>query len=417
MSLLLAMTLIFSSLPVFSAEPSETLSLPVLLRELKESNPELSAARKRWEAAQVRIPLSRGLPAPKIGVEFEEIPRGTVKFNKATAMYQLIQSLPFPGKLSLKQKMAVAEAQIAAASFKRTEWEVAGQLKSVYYDLFLLERQVEIEQAQKLWIDQAATAAQARYVTGTTPQSELLRLQMEALETSNQVSVLKHRREAMAAHLNHLLNRPAAAPVGSPAKILFQPVPSTPAELIKQAQENQPDLLSFKFSADRAEASWRLSKRELLPDLETMLELRNPAMGPVGPWDLSLAIALPFWFWTKQQYGVKAALYDKESAEAAYRGVQNEVARRIHENWHEAQADYETVSLCREGLIPLARQAVEGALAAYQSGRGSFMEVVDVLRALKEREMTYYEHGVALEQRLILLEQAAGVPLKEDHQT
>ena len=163
-------------------------------------------------------------------------------------------------------------------------------------------------------------------------------------------------------------------------------------------------------------AAWRIQKRELLPDLETMIELRDPAMGPFGPWDLTLALVLPFWFWTKQKYGVKAALFDKESAQAAYQGMQNEIQRRIHEHWHEAKAAYTTAQLCQEGLIPLARQAVTTALAAYRSGRGLFMELTDALVALRERQRTYYQHLVALEQHIVMLEQSVGVALRPSHQ-
>ncbi|MBI3333212.1 MAG: TolC family protein [Candidatus Omnitrophica bacterium] len=411
-SLVLAVSFLSLTIPFAAADGLAPLSLPRLLDEVRRANPELAAAHKRWEAVQAKIPLARGLPAPKIGVEWEEIPRGTFKINKATAMYQLIQSLPFPGKLSLRQKVAVKEAQIAAMGFKRAEWEISSMLKNVYYDLFMLDREVEIQEAELAWLNQTAAAARARYATGSAPESELLRAQAAVLEASNQLEVLDHRRQAMAAHMNHLLNRPAHAPVGRPDPIPLMPVPSSPEDLLAQAQEHQPDLLAFQFSAERAEAAWKLSKRELLPDLETMLELRDPAMGPVGPWDLSLALVLPFWFWTKQQYGVKAALYDKESAQAAYQGMRNEVARRVHEHWHEAKAAYATASLCQEGLIPLARQAVQSALAAYQGGKGSIMEVLEALKDLSERQRSYVEHLVQLEQRMVLLEQAAGVPLR-----
>ncbi len=397
---------------VFSKEGTPPLSLPGLLNELKAKNPDLLAARKQWEAAQARIPLSKGLPAPRIGIEFEEIPRGTVKLNQATLMYQLIQSLPFPGKLSLRQQVAVKEAQVAAAGYKKVEWEMKSMLKSVYYDLFLLDRELELQEEGLLWLRQAAATAQARYATGSSPQAELLRAQAELLEAENAEQVLGHRRKAMSAHVNHLLNRSAAEGVGAPGPIPLEPLPTSLDELVTLAQQNQPDLLTFKFSAERAEAAWKLSKRELLPDLETMVELRDPAMGPIGPWDLTLALVLPFWFWTKQRYGVKAALFSKESAQAAYQGMQNEIQRRIHEHWHEAQAAYDTASLCQESLIPLAQQAVASALAAYQGGRGSFLELLAALQALTERKRTYYQHLAALEQRLVMLEQSVGVSLR-----
>ncbi|MBI3318784.1 MAG: TolC family protein [Candidatus Omnitrophica bacterium] len=418
LSALLAFCLLVSGMAPFASaqEAAEVLSLPQLLQELRSANPDLLAARKRLEAAQAKIPQAKGLPPPRIGVEFEELPRGTFKVNQATVLYSLLQSLPFPGKLSLRQKVAVKEAQMAGMMFKRTEWELTSMLKEVYYNLFLVDRELEIQQEQVAWLNQAAAAASARYATGAASQTELLRAQTEALEASNMATVLTHRRQAMAAHLNHLLNQPGHAPVGHPGPVSLLEVPFSPEALFAQAMEEQPELLVFRFSAERAEAAWKLSKRELLPDLETIVELRDPAMGPFGPWDLTLALVLPFWFWTKQKYGVKAALYDKDSALAAYQGMQNEIQRRLHEHWHEAKAAYATALVCQEGLIPRAKQAVTSALASYTGGRGSFMELMDTLVALKERQRTYVQHLVALEQHIVMLEQSVGVPLRAAHQ-
>lgn len=396
---------------------SASSQLPELIAELKAHNPMLREARTRWEAAKARIPLSKGLPAPRIGVEFEEIPKGGVKFNQATIMYQLVQSLPFPGKLSARHRVAVAEAQIAAATFRQTEWDLITQLKAVYYDVWLLDRELEIAREQVLWINQAAAAAQARYATGAGAQADLLRLQAEALQASNDVEVLLNRQAAASAHLNHLLTHPSHEPVGAQGDIPLQPLTLTPDELWLIAQERQPALLVMRYSVERATAAWHLQQRELWPDLETMAELRNPAMGPIGPWDLSLALVLPFWFWTKAHYGVRAALYDKESMEAAYEAMQLDITRRIHEHWHQAVAAYATARLCHDGLIPLARQAVESLMAGYQSGRATATDLLDALRSLAEQRRRYVQQLVDLEQHVVMLEQAVGIPLRLAHES
>ena len=418
-ALLLAMTIGLSGPIGYSssvlAEDAAPLSLSDLLQELRRANPDLLAAKKQVEAMQARVPAARGLPPPRIGVKFEEIPRGTFKVNQATVMYSLLQSIPFPGKLSLRHQVAVAEAQRAAAAFKKAELDLTTQLKTAYYDLFLTDREMEIQREQKIWLDQALESARARYGSGGISQTELLRAQSEALEAANQAGVLAHRRRALEAHLNHLLSRPVEEAVGRPGEIALEPVPSDPAALTAKALENQPELLVFKFSAERGEADWKLAKRELWPDLETMVELRDPAMGPIGPWDLSLALVLPFWFWTKEKYGVRVALFNKESAEAAFQGARNEAARQVYENWNEATAAYDTAKLCKDSLIPLASQAVSSEMVLYQSGRSSFMELLETLRMLAERKRTYYEHLAGLEQRVLLLEQAVGVALRKEH--
>lgn len=405
---------VWAQAPVSS---SDSLQLPALIAELKAKNPTLREARTRWEAAQARIPLSKGLPAPRIGIEFEEIPKGGIKINQATVMYQLLQSLPFPGKLSARHRVAVAEAQVTAAGFKQVEWDLVTQLKGAYYDVWLLDRELEVAREQVIWVNQAVTAAQSRYAIGEGAQADLLRWQAEALQAVNDVEVLLNRRAAAVAHLNHLLSHPSHEPIGPLADISLQPLTATPDELWLLAQAHQPDLLVMRYSVERAEAAWRLQRRELWPDLETMAELRNPAMGPIGPWDLTLAIVLPFWFWTKQRYGVKAALYDKQSMEAAYEAMQLDVTRRIHEHWHEAVAAWSTAQLARDGLIPLARQTVTSSMAGYQNGQGSSIELLESLRALAERQRAYSQQLVSLEQHVVMLEQAVGMPLRPMHDT
>ena len=125
------------SMAAWAADAS-VLSLSPLLEELRRASPELLAARKRWEAARMRARQATGLPAPRIGVEFEELPKGKFKVDEATIMYQLVQSLPFPGKLSAKKAVAAKEAQLAAVELKRMEWDLASQLKTTYYELYLI---------------------------------------------------------------------------------------------------------------------------------------------------------------------------------------------------------------------------------------------------------------------------------------
>ena len=122
-----------------------------------------------------------------------------------------------------------------------------------------------------------------------------------------------------------------------------------------------------------------------------------------------MALTLPIWFWTKWKYGIKAPIYDRDSAQAANQAMRNAIAKRIHEHWHEAQAAYATAKLCQDSLINLSQQAVASAMAAYQGGRGSAMELLDALRRLSEQQRTYSQHLVAYEQHVVMLEQSAGL--------
>ena len=58
-SLLLSAVVVWqaAAIPAVAADGA-ALSLPSLLEEVRRVNPDLRAARKRWEAAQARVPLS-----------------------------------------------------------------------------------------------------------------------------------------------------------------------------------------------------------------------------------------------------------------------------------------------------------------------------------------------------------------------
>jgi len=95
--------------------------------------------------------------------------------------------------------------------------------------------------------------------------------------------------------------------------------------------------------------------------------------------------------------------------------VRNAIAKRVHEHWHEAQGAYTTAALTRDGLLPLEEQAVASRLTAYQTRRSGFSELAEALGRWSERKMAYYRQLVLLEQHVIMLEEAVGVPLRLAH--
>src|SRR3989338_11359866 len=78
-ALILVSVFILNLRPIY---PFETLSLDALIKEAKENNPEILAAKKRYDASIARIPQAKSLDNPSIGISFEKIPKGTLKLNE-----------------------------------------------------------------------------------------------------------------------------------------------------------------------------------------------------------------------------------------------------------------------------------------------------------------------------------------------
>ena len=91
-----------------------TLTLEALLADIRRSNPEVLAADARYGAMRQR-PIQEGtLPDPTLGAKYhnESFDRFTLGSSEFTYYeFSVEQEVPFPGKLGLKETIAVREAE------------------------------------------------------------------------------------------------------------------------------------------------------------------------------------------------------------------------------------------------------------------------------------------------------------------
>jgi len=114
----------------------EPVSIGTVIDEVLKNNPELAAARSRRDAAFNRVPVARSLNDPMVGIDFEGIERGRLDIGKYMDVeYMISQEIPFPGKLSLRGRVAFQEAKMADSDYKAKERDIYARAKSAYYDL------------------------------------------------------------------------------------------------------------------------------------------------------------------------------------------------------------------------------------------------------------------------------------------
>ena len=91
-----------------SSQGEVRIDLPGLVRELEDTNPEIKAARQRWEAATAVVPQVQTLPDPRLQFGYQRMPMAEPLQG---VMYGFGQEIPFPGKLSLKGDIAQRDAE------------------------------------------------------------------------------------------------------------------------------------------------------------------------------------------------------------------------------------------------------------------------------------------------------------------
>lgn len=416
-AIFLVLTFILSNAGFRLAFAQEPLVLSDLIETALKSNPEILSYQKKWEAARMRIPQQKTLDNPIIGITYEKIPRGTFDLGGTMPedrMLTLQQMLPFFGKLPLKGKIAIAEAQMAAAEYKTKELEVINEVKQAYYGLFLNYKEIELNQESLKFLENIAKIAEAKYATGEIPQEEVLKINLELAKLSNGIKNLKQENSSIQTRLNAILNRKPDSKLGYPAleenAAFWQDI----NQLYKLTLENQPELQIFQYAIKRNVHAKALAKRQFFPDLMAGVSLRGLGSPQFGLWDLMLALVTPLWFWNKERYGVKEAIANLESAKAAYEAMKNRALFETKDLATKIEIAKNKINLSKANLIPILESSIRSSLSAYTSGRGDFMMLLDSERMLVETRMDYYKALAEYHMNLADLEKVAGVDLLKE---
>ncbi len=128
----LAKVVFFSFLilvPFSSSAQSEKprLNVDQLVEEALQNNPEILAAKKKWEVFKEKVPQASALEDPMFGFGIVSLPTNFSFKDEDMTMKEISisQKFPFPGKRPLMKEMAEKEAEAVST-------EVQGKIQSNY---------------------------------------------------------------------------------------------------------------------------------------------------------------------------------------------------------------------------------------------------------------------------------------------
>jgi outer membrane protein TolC len=397
------------------AASRETLSLGSLVEEALRNNPEIRAARYRWEAATTRPAQARALPDPTIGLMYwnqgNPLPGTSVGQNmQAFVEPNFMQEIPFPGKLRLRGAIAAKEADSVGQDLRMTEWRVIGQLKEAYFDLFLTIKSLEIIAQNHGLLTQLTKIAETRYAVGKGTQADVLRSQIELSLLLDRTMVLEQKRDRLAARINSLLNRPTSARLGRPELAKPTPFDFTLDQLLATAEKNSPALRSRALLLDRSSLALTLARKDYLPDFSVsvgyMFFGRFPDM-----YDVRFNVKVPLYFWRKQRSGVEEAAASLAESKQNFRAAAQDLFFKIKDQYLTVKTAEQLAELYEKGILPQSSAALESALSGYEVGTVDFPGLIDNFAVLLNYQLELYRQRVEREKALARLEELTARPI------
>jgi outer membrane protein TolC len=401
--------LILMLMPCSSSAQSEKprLNVDQLVDEAIQNNPEISAAKIRWEVFKEKIPQSYALEDPMFGFGIVNLPTNFSFKDEDMTMkeFSISQKFPFPGKRPLMKEMASREAEAVSAEIQGKIHQIIRDVKTAYYDLSHIYQTTEVTQRNKEILENFAKIAETKYSVGEGVQQDVLKAHVEVSKMVDELIMLGQRRRALEAKLNALLNRPPETPAGEPEEVIFRKFPFTVEELQKMALEMNPTLKGMKKMIEAKEKAYALAKREYYPDFnfrfaygqrENLVDMKQRDM-LTG----MMEINIPIFYKSKQDRKVAETKADIMVTEAQYRAMKNEIFFMITDMGSMIQREERKLELYKTGIIPQASLQVNSAMSAYRVNKVDFLTLLDSRMTLFKYELEYhlalteYEKNVA----------------------
>lgn len=382
--------LLFIAPSILFAQEGNPIGLHELIQQALSQNPQILAARDRYEAARARVAFFRNLPDPMVEYGYDKIfPSSNGKPMKTISV---TQEIPFPTKLFLKRKAARQEMDAIQQEYKETQQRIIKEVKEAYASVFVANRKISLIKDSFELAQQMSKAAEIRYSSGKGSQVETLRAQAEQDKVLVQQKQFEQDLIIAQSLLASLLNV-TPQELGD-IDMHMEPTTEDALEedIINRIKQDRPELKSFRDMVDKARTEYSLSKQELLPDIT--LQYKHEEQGDnfsKGQWMGSVGLTIPLWFWGKQGPEIAEAHADLKAAQADLQAEENTVLFEGRSALAKVKASVDVVRLYEDGILPRVKSAVATARIAYESGTGDFTEYIGAFRALRDFQVEYAE--------------------------
>ncbi|HED38863.1 MAG TPA: TolC family protein, partial [Chromatiales bacterium] len=400
-------------LTLSTAQAEEVLSMERAVAEALAANPSLAAIEARAKALAEIPDQAESLPDPNLSINALNLPLDSLSLSQE-AMTQLqigvTQALPYPGKLALRAQAASHEANAAVSELDEKRLQLVRDVKTVWWNLFYLDRALEVIARNQVLLAQFVNVAETRYTVGQGLQQDILLAQLELSKLSDSKIRVENRRENETIRLNLLRDRAAAEAILLPTSVDESLLSLKDIQTLQaRAATGRPTLAAQEARLGAASRRIDLAKKGYAPDFKVgavygFRSGNNPdgsSRTDVG--SILFSMNLPIYTGSKQDRVV-----DQRNAEWLQKKYElHEQRNRVASQVQQAMTDYrrasEQTQLFQQEIIPQARQTVDAMLAGYQVGKVDFLNLVRAQTTLYDYETQYWKALSAANQAMARL--------------
>ncbi len=391
-----------------------------LLNGLIQNNPEIQAARSRFEAATKRPSQAGTLPEPTARYTNFGVGHPFSRLNASEFAYQgfgVSQEFPFPGKLALASEEAKREAEGVQQNYRAVVLDVTARLKVAYYEWLTVNKAIELTRKHGDLLSRFEEIARNRYTVGKGLQQDVLKAQLEVSTLEQQLAMLDERRQRAEAEIASLLAAPSVV-LRAPGEIQPSAFSISLDELIR-ATNDSPRVRAEQKMVDARAVGINRSLKDFRPDFGVNLEWDHTGGTFPEHYMATVEVKIPIYYARKQRYALEESYSKLREAKQNYQAAQQQSIYQVKDQYLSIQSSERILNLYKTTLIPQAQLTVDSSASPYEVGSIDFLTLLANLTNLISLDRQYYDELARHEEAIVRLEPIVGkelVPFGETKQ-
>ncbi len=392
------------------------------LEMVLEINTEVKAAELAYQSALEKVKVAGVLPDPMIESSFSINPIET-RNGPIENQIMLGQKFPLWGKLKRERNIEKIRAEVNMLNLENTKVKVSFLLRKELANYFKLHESLEILEQYKVELESFENVARNQYANGIgLTQHPILKLQIESSLVQSKINEIESALEKNINELQVLFDGQFSTNLISD-EFQLELISNPDQYWLDLANKYNPSFATSQANVAIASDQYKLARLKNYPDLTAGL-----TYSVVGPTDLGGAVSsgadalgvkvginLPLWF-RKNKAKVQSASYTQKQQEELLSNTWNKIESDVLSIINEFKEISDTYKLYNESIIYETEQMLSSAYAAYETGKISFLDLLDSVRLGVKVKLEF--EGIKAQQTILIakLYQSAGVinPVQEN---
>ncbi len=384
------------------------------------SNPALRRLAQDYEAARAKTAYVDKLPDPTIGTNIFAHPIETAAGSQR-ANITISQMLPWLPRLSAQAQQACFEAIALSQLYAAERLRVIAQIRTLWYRLYVIQKQIDINNANQELLKSLIDVANSRVATGRASQGDILIATLEFSKLEETLVSLDQQLTSSKSEINRLAGLPAESPVDCPQQLHIRLPNWKHATLRDLAWSNQPDIESARVQTQATRWGIEIARRKRRPDFTVNASWfaiddnrPNSAIVDIGEdaWSVGAMMSVPLGH-RKYEAMEQEARWKHAASHSSVEQTMQHYDALLLDLMAQARAADETARLYQQTIIPEARRTLNADQASYTNGQVDFDRLIQDVRSLLTLEIGYHRSMGRLATAIARIEQAIGTELSD----